>query len=89
MELYNNHGNGVFHAKLSNFGLNDNIVNYLVTKASAENQETYEWPEKEFELGISIEQKRSPELNVYDHAEVVVSNLKDDKRFYSKLVSAK
>ncbi len=33
MELYNNHGNGVFHAKLSNFGLNDNIVNYLVTKA--------------------------------------------------------
>ena len=61
----------------------------LATKASAENQEMYEWPEGEFELGMSIEQGKSPELNVYDHAEVVISNLKDDKRFYSKLNPAK
>jgi len=67
----------------------DTNKNYSVFKASAENQETYSWPEEEFDLGMSIEQNRSPELNMYDHAEVVINNLKGDKRFYSKLTEAK
>jgi hypothetical protein len=64
----------------------DTDKHYLVDKASAENNETYEWPQKEFDLGVSVEQKRSPELNSYDHAEIVVNNLRQDNSFYTKLL---
>lgn len=44
---------------------------------------TDNWTQKEFDLGISIEKKKSPALQ--DHSHIVTKNLEGDSKFYSKL----
>lgn len=62
-----------------------NTDTHYIVDNSSENKETYTWPQKEFDLGMSIEQKRSPRLSMFDHAEMVIKNLRDDQQFYTKI----
>lgn len=49
------------------------------------NNEVYEFPTTEFNLGLKIEKQRNPEMNILEIAEKVISQLKGDPKFYSEL----
>jgi len=51
------------------------------------NQDMFEFPEKEFKLGMAIEKQKNNIFNILDIAELVINNLKQDSKFYSNLVS--
>jgi len=49
------------------------------------NHEVYEFPTTEFNLGLKVEKQRNQEMNILEIAEKVISQLKDDPQFYSKI----
>ena len=67
----------------------DTDKHYLIFKSASENQDTYEFPYDEFKRGMQVERMRNPVLNFYDHAEMVIKNLRDDKKFYGKFLATR
>lgn len=49
------------------------------------NNEIYDFPTAEFNLGLKIEKQRNPEFNILSVADKVIFNLKENPRFYSEL----
>ena len=51
------------------------------------NQDVYEFPQEEFNLGLKIEKQKNNIFNILDVAEIDINNLKADSKFYSKLMN--
>lgn len=49
------------------------------------NNDVYEFPTEEFNLGLKVEKQRNPEMNMLTIADKVIQQLKGDNQFYSKL----
>ena len=62
----------------------DTDLEYVAFQSKASNNDTFKFLLDTFKKGLGIESKKSPNFSVYDHAEVVIKNLRDDKNFYSK-----
>lgn len=64
----------------------DPIADYLWNwQQLASNNDTYEFPTTEFNLGLQIEKQRNSEMNILEIAEKVIQRLKSDAQFYSKI----
>lgn len=64
----------------------DPMADYLWNwQQLASNNDVYEFPTTEFNLGLQIEKQRNSEMNVLEIAEKVIKQLKSDTQFYSKL----
>jgi len=64
----------------------DSLADYIKDwKTLSDNNEVYEFPTTEFNLGLQVERQRNPDIAILDVADKVIFNLKDDPQFYSKL----
>lgn len=64
----------------------DPIASYVWDwKQLADNHEVYEFPTTEFNLGLTIERQRNPEMNILEVAKKVVEQLQGDAQFYSSI----
>lgn len=63
--------------------INTDINYYQAFNAFAGNDDTYDFPFDEFKKGIQMEKKVNPDFNLFQIAEIVIDNLKENKYFYS------
>lgn len=64
----------------------DSIADYVNNWTQLyKNNDMYEFPTQEFNLGLKIEKQRNPQLNILEIADKVIQQLKGDSQFYSKL----
>jgi len=68
----------------------DKANEYLQFQSSSTNQDLDKdkFPFDELKKGLKLEKAKNPKLNHFDVADIVISNLKDDSQFYSKLFSS-
>lgn len=65
----------------------DTEKNYLQFQSSSNNQDLDKdkFPYEELKRGVEFEKVRNPEMNHFDIADIVLANIKNDVKFYSKL----
>lgn len=63
----------------------DPVAEYVSDWISiSKNNDLYDFPTEEFNLGLKIEKQRNPKMTILDIADKVIKNLMDNNQFYTQ-----